>query len=198
MQRNVPFILSLFFVFFLLSEACVQNLPNIPETISQDSGSREILVETKDFIEKKEHAPEVKNVIEKEIFEKVVKEESREEKDEKSPEKQERQIETIRENGNDRPPPGMILCNGSYVNPRTDFKNCGTCGNNCKNRIKVSPFCPDDSGCKNGHCMELCPSGDCNCGGSCLALDVDSNNCGKCGNKCPVGTTCKNGKCIQD
>src|SRR5580704_11366105 len=42
----------------------------------------------------------------------------------------------------------------------------------------------------------LCPGGIPNCNGACPDYQTDSNNCGKCGIKCPSYTTCQGGMCL--
>lgn len=41
----------------------------------------------------------------------------------------------------------------------------------------------------------LCPAGQTTCGGSCVDLKTDANNCGGCGAKCAAGQTCVNSVC---
>ena len=33
------------------------------------------------------------------------------------------------------------------------------------------------------------------CGGKCVSLQTDDNNCGACGNRCPANQTCRAGQC---
>ncbi|MDX2055651.1 MAG: glycoside hydrolase family 9 protein [Polyangiaceae bacterium] len=40
-----------------------------------------------------------------------------------------------------------------------------------------------------------CPSGSLNCGGECLPVLTDNNNCGECGRVCATGASCTNGTC---
>jgi hypothetical protein len=40
-----------------------------------------------------------------------------------------------------------------------------------------------------------CPSGQTPCGGQCVNVSTDPNNCGTCGNVCATGTSCVNGQC---
>ncbi|MCD6497802.1 MAG: hypothetical protein J7M25_05780, partial [Deltaproteobacteria bacterium] len=42
-----------------------------------------------------------------------------------------------------------------------------------------------------------CPEGQTDCDGTCVDLQSDDANCGRCGNICPEGTQCSNGRCIQ-
>lgn len=47
-------------------------------------------------------------------------------------------------------------------------------------------------GCKN---ELVCAVGEADCGGRCVALQLDSSHCGACGNACGSGTACGNGAC---
>ncbi len=68
---------------------------------------------------------------------------------------------------------GEMDCSGSCVNTQTDNNNCGSCGTSCGTGT-----------CQSGVC---CPTGQTNCGGTCV--DLSSNqNCGACGNDCGTGT----------
>jgi uncharacterized repeat protein (TIGR01451 family) len=42
-----------------------------------------------------------------------------------------------------------------------------------------------------------CPTGQTDCGGICVDLQTDSQNCGTCGNSCPSGYTCSSGGCVK-
>jgi hypothetical protein len=41
-----------------------------------------------------------------------------------------------------------------------------------------------------------CTGGRICCGGSCVDVTTDNNNCGYCGNRCPSGQTCQGGACL--
>jgi hypothetical protein len=59
------------------------------------------------------------------------------------------------------------------------------CGKNC---------CPDVSFvCSKGKCA--CPSGSTLCGGNCVDLQSDPQNCGQCGNACATEQSCVSGVC---
>ncbi len=40
-----------------------------------------------------------------------------------------------------------------------------------------------------------CPAGSTDCGGSCVIVDRDPQNCGACGTACPDGQVCSQGQC---
>jgi hypothetical protein len=61
---------------------------------------------------------------------------------------------------------------GCETSTSDDPKNCGTCGNVCK----------DGDICWRGACG--CPSGYTQCGDDCKLLDSDRDNCGACGQLC--------------
>jgi hypothetical protein len=78
----------------------------------------------------------------------------------------------------------LLLCGNICVDPQSDGKNCGTCGHGC------------DPGnyCVGGNCVLACappllvcmPDGGTSPGGICVDKNVDRNNCGGCGNACPL------------
>jgi hypothetical protein len=92
---------------------------------------------------------------------------------------------------------GTTLCGDTCVDLNTDMLNCGACGTECKT------FLPNAKGslCTNGQCViSQCKTdyGDCNKGlsdGCEINLNIDANNCGTCGNKCPSGQVCYGKKC---
>jgi hypothetical protein len=61
---------------------------------------------------------------------------------------------------------------GCETSTADDPKNCGFCGNKCK----------DGELCWRGACG--CPSGYTQCGNDCKKLDSDVDNCGSCGKLC--------------
>ena len=57
--------------------------------------------------------------------------------------------------------------------------NCATSGMQCQ---------------EDGSCV--CPPGQNTCSGKCVDLQGDKQNCGACGNSCPMDKTCQNGACV--
>ena len=49
--------------------------------------------------------------------------------------------------------------------------------------------------CLGGECVATCPSGEARCGGTCVSLTKDKNNCGGCGIRCGAKGRCGNGVC---
>jgi hypothetical protein len=90
--------------------------------------------------------------------------------------------------------------NGCEANTKSDLKNCGKCGVQCK----TYPY--STTKCNNGKCESTCTQGwkDCNHNmqhdGCETDVGKDVHNCGGCGKKCPCNDfnalpTCSNGKC---
>jgi hypothetical protein len=79
---------------------------------------------------------------------------------------------------------GGTQCGNECVDLQTDRFHCGSCDTNCA---------PDD--CVAGHCSSCTDGGSCTtcaesfltwCGGKCVDLDGDTDNCGACGVTCPA------------
>jgi hypothetical protein len=86
---------------------------------------------------------------------------------------------------------GYQLCNGKCVNLKTDFNNCGRCGNRCYTNIKGK--------CIDGYC-QYCPPGTTYCStnggyGRCSNLHNSNQDCGWCNHACSGNTKCYHGKC---
>jgi hypothetical protein len=111
-----------------------------------------------------------------------------------------------------RCPPGLKLCHGRCINPRTDPKNCGVCGVVCASGLCVNGLCcpPGTITCNNsccdGTCLNgttCCPTGQ-TCGNGCCPTGqacINGNTC--CPSKrvcgsicCPAGQVCQNGMCV--
>ncbi len=84
--------------------------------------------------------------------------------------------------------PDETMCTGQCANLKTDYYNCGTCGNRCA----------DGQVCNAGTCAGDCPNGpgltECNAG--CIDLATDARNCGDCGRPCGEGQFCSDGTCF--
>lgn len=119
--------------------------------------------------------------------------------------------------------PGTLDClDSGCVDPRTDARHCGACGNGCAPGwacIEGSCACTatlcgttctnvatDEANC--GMCGRACGVGlDClggtcvcsgtSCAGACVDTATDESHCGACGATCPPGTTCCGGVCAD-
>lgn len=94
---------------------------------------------------------------------------------------------------------GLTACgnNNACLNLQTDVGNCGGCGNAClPNPNPIGPNSPPTA-CQSGICNYgvACAAGSNFCGGHCVSLNSDPNNCGACGQVCGGGTICTNGFC---
>jgi hypothetical protein len=108
-------------------------------------------------------------------------------------------------------PTGEVCCLGSCTNLMTGSPsnagpvNCGACSSG-----GGAGICPFGASCSDGTCIcppgqalgqglsnyVCCPLGQSSCVGlTCQDTSSDDNNCGGCGNVCPVGTNCVNGAC---
>jgi hypothetical protein len=89
-------------------------------------------------------------------------------------------------------PSGLVLCGDRCVDLAFDRENCGACGQDCgPGFVCAAGTCCDPL---TQHCgVEECVSPYVNCGGNCVLLDTDPNNCGACGRVCAGG--CENGEC---
>lgn len=85
-------------------------------------------------------------------------------------------------------------------------QQCGSFTNNCGVSINCGPGCPAGQQCDGtGKCF-CSPTGPnqivlANCSGICVDTNIDSNNCGGCGNTCPVRGSgqigCNGGTCCS-
>jgi hypothetical protein len=81
-------------------------------------------------------------------------------------------------------PEPTVECQGGCVNPTSDARHCGACGN----------ACAADETCRLGVCNP-CPSPRTVCGPRCVSLQSDGLHCGACGQPCYQGT-CTDGQCV--
>lgn len=56
-----------------------------------------------------------------------------------------------------------------------------------------TPPCAVGQTCSSGACV--CAAGRLDCGGTCVEVQSDPNNCGKCANACPANQVCSKGAC---
>lgn len=99
-------------------------------------------------------------------------------------------------------PPGQTDCDGTCVDLTSNDTNCGACDYDCNDHPVGDAAAPPPHmrhGCKASQCTELhCDHSDAiweNCNGvladGCeVDISSDTNNCAKCGNKCPDGKAC--------
>lgn len=84
---------------------------------------------------------------------------------------------------------GTLACGATCVDPQTDPKNCGSCGN----------ACGSTDVCASGQCRSTCLANQSKCdtdaGAYCANMQTDNANCGACGHACDVGQVCSSSKC---
>lgn len=111
------------------------------------------------------------------------------------------------------------------VDLEQDNNNCGACGNacpafvfhrgaiNCLSCVEGSCRCLfpeaefDCQSCRNEHGEDAVCGDQCRCavitsaatcdGQTCIDLNTDSENCGRCGNACAAGERCEEGGCVN-
>ncbi|MBL8916302.1 MAG: choice-of-anchor L domain-containing protein [Archangium sp.] len=93
----------------------------------------------------------------------------------------------VRDAGSDCPT-GLSRCPRGCVNLRSEWLDCGFCGNTCSS----------DELCNNGACRPSCAQpGEMYCGGTeCAHPQTDSAHCGRCGNACSPTERCDAGTCM--
>jgi hypothetical protein len=88
---------------------------------------------------------------------------------------------------------GDTCCPSGCTNTDSDPNNCGTCGRACgPDNTCSSGFCQSPMTCNGG---PACSGTLQCCGDGCDDTTSDNNDCGKCGNVCPLGDTCVSSKC---
>jgi hypothetical protein len=70
---------------------------------------------------------------------------------------------------------GQIHCGSECVDPMSDSRHCGGCGNPCA----------AEEICSAGVCAGDCTAPLARCGSVCVNLATSADNCGRCGNACP-------------
>ena len=88
-----------------------------------------------------------------------------------------------------------IACGDVCVDPTSDNKNCGSCGN----------ACGTGTACSNRICAVSCGIWQVNCGGTCINPNTDRSHCGatgtctelEAGEACAEGQVCSSGACTQ-
>ncbi len=76
--------------------------------------------------------------------------------------------------------PGTLPCGTGCIDPASDRRNCGACGNTCgPQQDCLESACT----CRTG--TTKCPDG------VCAATDFDAKNCGQCGAACAAGQVCE-------
>ncbi len=84
--------------------------------------------------------------------------------------------------------PGTLPCGTGCIDPTSDRRNCGVCGNACGPQQDCLPNSENMPEC-------TCRAGTTFCDGVCSATDFDPRNCGQCGVTCGVGEVCETGQC---
>lgn len=79
--------------------------------------------------------------------------------------------------------------NGCERDLRGDVVNCGACG------VRCSAMPGGTVACVGGTCRSTCASPNQDCGGRCVNLATDANNCGACGRACGSLQYCEAGAC---
>lgn len=93
-------------------------------------------------------------------------------------------------------------CNGVCVALSGDGNNCGACGikcgagQTCTNGSCANPPPPPPPDAGSTVDSGACPFGSELCGGKCIDVLFDNNNCNTCGNVCPGSTKCTRGNCM--
>ncbi|MFO0609879.1 MAG: hypothetical protein U0324_42365, partial [Polyangiales bacterium] len=92
-------------------------------------------------------------------------------------------------------PTGQTCCGDACVTTATDVNHCGMCGRICPRPPNTTVACASGV-CAVGMCLP--GTGDCNgtpADGCEATLATDTNHCGRCGNRCPAGSSCDMGAC---
>jgi hypothetical protein len=88
-------------------------------------------------------------------------------------------------------------CGSACVDTKTDNTNCGKCGTLCGNDAGAV-LGGGTWACLNGTCGITCPMNKTECGGACVDMKTDNDNCGSCSNACVAMTEqCTQGLCCK-
>lgn len=85
--------------------------------------------------------------------------------------------------------PGTLPCGTGCIDPSSDRRNCGACGNQCgpqQDCLANAAGAPECT-CRPG--TQRCSDG------VCAAIQFDAKNCGRCGLACGTGEVCEDGQC---
>jgi len=105
----------------------------------------------------------------------------------------------------------QVVCIGACTDIFSDVNNCGFCGNQCsagecfeavcsnggcsETPSTAGTVCPSGGICDGaGNCM-VCGPGQILCDAACTDIVSDINNCGDCGNQCPLADDCHVSAC---
>lgn len=93
--------------------------------------------------------------------------------------------------------PNQSKCGATCVDLKTDITNCGKCGTICGNDAG-QPMGGGMWACMGGACVVMCPAPKIDCGGTCVDVQSDIDNCGMCSTPCDPNTdTCLTGNCCK-
>jgi hypothetical protein len=84
----------------------------------------------------------------------------------------------------------QLACGGSCV--PIDTSNCGACNARCAAPDGGTPTCVEASSAHR--CDVACGANLTHCGDSCVTVQTDTSNCGRCGHSCVAGA-CESGQC---
>jgi hypothetical protein len=95
--------------------------------------------------------------------------------------------------------PARTVCGDFCYDLTSDPQNCGFCKNVCAGGLNcVSGVCTTKtSNVGNTLVAAPCGTGKTRCSGSCVDLQTDPNNCGKCKASCGALSTCQSGVCTS-
>ncbi|MFO0624675.1 MAG: hypothetical protein U0325_03595 [Polyangiales bacterium] len=96
---------------------------------------------------------------------------------------------------------GNEVCSAGRCIPRVCAPNAADCAPDGARRVcnadglgYTTSACTGTQVCAGGQCLDGCPGGLLRCGGACVDLRNDANNCGACGVRCGAGEACVTGR----